>query len=90
LLQLVRAEPEPPRIVELMLRREAKRSVVRGNTHATRVNDAQFFEFQRQPMTERAFRAQFVEQLLGSVERFQLNLAALEYLTPTARHLLLG
>jgi hypothetical protein len=87
---MLRAGNGLPPIVEMMLRRTARRSVVRRNTHATRVHSAQFFEFQRQPMTERTFRAQFVEQLLGSVEIFQLNLAALEDLTPTARHLLLG
>ena len=48
------------------------------------------FELQGQPMTERAFRPQLFQQLLGPIKRFGLDLAAFDDQAPTARHLLLG
>src|SRR5262245_16670287 len=41
-------------------------------------------------MTERAFRPQLIQQLLGSIERCRLNPSRLEHLAPSARYLLLG
>jgi len=41
-------------------------------------------------MTQRAFGSQLIQQLLGSIERGRLDLAAIKNAAPTAGNLLFG
>jgi hypothetical protein len=50
----------------------------------------QLFQLHRQAVPQRALWPQLLEQLLGSIEHGQLDLARREHSTPTARDLILG